>query len=144
MGLLPIELVRARVEATRKDSTADLFNSLLYLSEAFLKTYTAAVVAGLPDEPNRHRYRLCHKLVRAASIGEWDEALADLSTGPASQHLLSGAGLLQKELTERVGRGNWMYDATGQLHKALSGVLPDVEPLPTRVDGRRWFTLLVS
>jgi len=53
MGLLPIELVRARVEATRKDSTADLFNSLLYLSEAFLKTYTAAVVAGLPDEPNR-------------------------------------------------------------------------------------------
>src|SRR5579875_1154434 len=105
MGLLPIELVKARVEDGRKQSTTDLFNALLYLAEAFLKTYTAAIVAGLPDEPNRHRYRLCHKLVRAASIGEWDEVLADVSTGPASQHLLPGARLLQKELTERVGRG---------------------------------------
>jgi hypothetical protein len=144
MGLLPVELVRARVETSRRESTADLFNSLLYLAEAFLKTYTAAILAGIPDEPNRHRYRLCHKLVRAKSIGEWDDVLADVSTGPASQHLLPGAGLLQKELTERVGRGSWAYEAAARLHKALSGVLPDVEPLATRVDGRRWFTLLVQ
>ena len=137
MGLLPLELVRVRVEAGRKESSADLFNSLLYLAEAFLKTYTAAIVAGLPDEINRHRYRLCHKLGRATGIGEWDDVLADVSTGPASQHLLSGAALLQKELTERVGRGVWAYDATALLHRALSQLLPDVEPLPTRVDGRR-------
>ncbi len=144
MGLLPIDLIRERVEAGRKESTADLFNSLLYIAEAFLKTYTAAIVAGLPDESNRHRYRLCHKLVRAAGIGEWDEVLADVSTGPAAQHLLPGAALLQKELNDRVGRGTWVYDATALLHKALSQILPDVDPLATRVDGRRWFTLLVQ
>jgi len=144
MGLLPIDLIRDRVEAGRKESTAELFNSLLYIAEAFLKTYAAAIVAGIPDETNRHRYRLCHKLVRATGIGEWDDVLADVSTGPASQHLLPGATLLQKELTERVGRGSWAYDAAALLHKALSQVVPDLEPLATRADGRRWFTLLVQ
>ncbi len=144
MGLPPIELVRARVEAGRTESTAEHVNSLLYVAEALLKTYTGAIVAGVPDEPNRHRYRLCHKLIRATGIGEWDEALADVSTGPASQHLLPGAALLQKELTERVGRGTWVYQAVELLHQALSKVLPDIEPLPSRVDGRRWFSTLVQ
>jgi hypothetical protein len=144
MGLLPIELVKVRVEAARKESTNDVFSSLLYVAEAFLKTYTAAIIAGVPDETNRHRYRLCHKLVRAASIGEWDDVLADLATGPASQHLLPGAALLQKELTDRVGRGKWAYDAAALMQKALAQIIPNVEPLPTRVDGRRWFTLLVQ
>jgi tetratricopeptide (TPR) repeat protein len=144
MGLLPIDRIRARIEAGRRESTAELFNSLLYMAEAFLKTYTAAIVAGIPDEANRHRYRLCHKLVRATGIGEWDDVLADVSTGPAAQHLLPGAALLQKELTERIGTGTWAYDAAALLHKALSQVLPDLEPLATRVGGRRWFTLLVQ
>jgi len=143
MGLLPIDLIAERVESARRESTSELFNSLLYLAEAFTKTYTAAIVAGLPDENDRHRYRLCHKLVRAAGIGEWDEVLADVSTGPASQHLLPGAAQLQKELTERVGKGIWTYDATALLHGALSSILPDLEPLATRVDGRRWFSHLV-
>ncbi len=77
-------------------------------------------MAGLPDERNRHRYRLCHKLVRAASIGEWDDALADVSAGPASQHLLPGAALIQKELTEREGSEHWVYDAALMLHRALA------------------------
>jgi hypothetical protein len=144
MGLSPIDLIKDRVETGRTQSIGDLFNGLLYLAEAFLKTYTAAIVAGLPDEANRHRYRLCHKLVRATGIGEWDEVLADVSTGPASQHLLPAAALLQNELTDRVGQGSWAYDATALLHNALSQFLPDLEPLPTRVDGRRWFTLLVQ
>ena len=144
MGLLPIDLTWERVEAGRAESTAELFNSLLYVAEAFLKTYSAAIVAGVPDEANRHRYRLCHKLVRATGIGEWDDVLADVSTGPASQHLLPGATLLQNELTERLGRGSWVFDSTMLLHKALSQVLPDIEPLATRLDGRRWFTLLVQ
>lgn len=144
MGLLPIDLIRERVEEGRKESTEALFNSLLYMAEAFLKTYTAAVVAGIPDENNRHRYRLCHKLVRATGIGEWDDVLADVSTGPASQHLLPGAALLQKELTERVGPGTWLHETTLLIHRALSKLVPDVEALPTRVDGRRWFTLLVQ
>ena len=144
MALLPIDLIGQRVENARKESNSDLFASLLYLAEAFLKTYTAAIIAGVPDDANRHRYRLCHKLVRAAGIGEWDEALADVATGPAAQHLLPTAAVLQRELTERVGGGSWAYDAAALLHKALAQVLSDVEPLPSRVDGRRWFSLLVQ
>lgn len=144
MALLPVELIRTRVEAGRVVSTTDHFNALMYLAEAFLKTYTAAIVGGIPDEPNGHRYRLCYKLVRAAGIGEWDDVLADVSTGPASQHLLPGATLLQKELMERVGQGAWAYNAVALLHRALATLIPDAEPLPLRVDGRRWLTTFVQ
>lgn len=144
MGLLPLDLVLKRVETSRAESQAALFHDLLLLAEAFLKTYAAAIIAGVPDEPDRHRYRLCHKLVRAASIGEWDDVLADVSTGPASQHLMSGASPIQQELTQRHARGSWAYDATALLHDCLKEVVPAVEPLSTRVDGRRWFNLLVQ
>lgn len=144
MGLLPLDLVLKRVEASRGKSQAALFHDLLHLAEAFLKTYTAAIVAGVPHESDRHRYRLCHKLVRAASIGEWDEVLADVSTGPASQHLMPGASAIQQELSQRYGRGSWVYDATALLHDCLKEVVPTVELLSTRVDGRRWFNILVQ
>ncbi len=144
MGLLPIELILNRVESARTESPEALFNSLLYLAESLLKTYATAIISGIPDEPNRHRYRLCHKLLRAAGIGEWDDALADVSTGPASQHLLKGAAELQSELIERVGPGTWQFEASSRLHAALREILPDIEPLPTKVDGRRWFTLFVQ
>lgn len=144
MGLLPLDLVLKRVEASCAQSQAARFNDLFHLGEAFLKTYTAAIVAGLPDESNRHRYRLCHKLVRAAGIGEWDDVLADACSGPASQHLLPGAVAIQQDLTQRSGSGHWTYDSAALLHKCLIEILPSVEPLPTRVDGRRWFSLFVQ
>ena len=143
MGLRHLDLVLQRVEQSRSESVSALFSDLLHLGEAFLKAYTATLVAGLPDERNRHRYRLCHKLVRAASIGEWDEVLADASTGPASQHLLPGASAIQQELAQRYRRGSWPFDATVLLHKCLVRILPNVEPMPSKVDGRRWFALFV-
>jgi hypothetical protein len=144
MGLLPLELVWQRVEASRSVSSSELFSNLLYAGEAFLKTYAAAIIAGLPEEQNRHGYRLRHRLVRAASIGEWDDVLADVSSGPAAQHLLPGASLIQKELVERQGRGSWVYEASSRLHRSLATVLPATEAFPTRVDGRKWFTLFVQ
>ncbi len=144
MALKPLDSVWARVDTARSESVDALFDALLYCAEAFLKTYAAAMIAGIPDERDRHRYRLCHRLVRAASIGEWDDVLGDAATGPASTHLLAGAGQLQRELTERQARGSWVYDATALLHRALSVVIPDCEPLPIRVDGRRWFSLFVQ
>ena len=144
MGLPQLDLVIRRAEKSRSESASALFADLLHLCEAFLKTYTAAIVAGLPDERNRHRYRLCHKLVRAASIGEWHEALVDASTGPASQHLLPGASSIQQELAQTQRAGSWLFDATALLHACLAKIVPDVERLPSRVDARRWFSLFVQ
>ena len=144
MGLLPLDLVLSRVEASRSESQAALFQDLLHFAEAFLKTYVAAIVAAIPDESDRHRYRLCHKLVRAASIGEWADVLADVSTGPASQYLMPGGLAIQQELSERSGPGCWAYDAAALLHGCLKQVQPAAEPLPTKVEGRRWFDLLVQ
>ena len=56
MGLLPLDLVWQRAENSRAVSQTDFIHNLLYVGEALLKTYTAALVAGLPDERDRHRY----------------------------------------------------------------------------------------
>jgi hypothetical protein len=144
MGLIPLDLVLKRVQSSRSESQTSLFHDLLHFAEAFLKTYVAAIVAAVTDESARHRYRLCHRLVRAESIGEWNDVLADVSTGPASQCLMSGAADIQQELSGRYGRGHWAYDAAALLHGCLRQVSPATEPLPARVEGRRWFDLLVQ
>lgn len=117
MKLRALELVWQRVEVARSESVDAHYHALLYAAEAFLKTYAAAIIAGLPDERDRHRYRLCLRLVRAAGIGEWDDSLADLATGPGSTHVLAGAGILQRELTDRQGRDSWIYKSAALLHK---------------------------
>jgi hypothetical protein len=79
MPLQPIDLVWARVERSRSDSAIAIFHNLLLVGEVLLKTITAAFVAAIQDDKDRHRYRLSHKLVRADAIGQWVEVLADLS-----------------------------------------------------------------
>ena len=51
---------------------------------------------------------------------------------------------IQQELSQRCWRGSWAYDASKLLHGCLTEVLPSVERLATKVDGRRWFNLFVQ
>ena len=37
----------------------------MYLGEMLAKTAVAAMVTAMPDDTNRHRYQLLHRLVRA-------------------------------------------------------------------------------
>jgi hypothetical protein len=68
MSLLPLDLVWARAERTRIDGEIP-FEELLYVGEAIFKTYVVSLVAGLDDDPERHRYKLAHKLVRGQRLG---------------------------------------------------------------------------
>jgi hypothetical protein len=61
-----------RAEKTREDGAID-FDELLYVGEAIYKTYVAGTVATVDDDPNRHRYKLIHRIVRADSLGDWDD-----------------------------------------------------------------------
>jgi hypothetical protein len=131
-----------RAEHSRENGVLD-FDELLYVGEAIYKTYVAGIVAAVDDEPNRHRYRLTHKIVRANSLGDWDDVLAELSTGTPVQHLRPAAVDVQQELTARFGPGSWMHEAVRCLDSCIRAFIPDAEPLPVKFDGRKWFSQLV-
>ena len=142
-SLLPIVRMWERAEQAREDSDTAFFIDLLYLGELILKAAVAALVGAVADDRERHRYRQLHRLVRADGLGEWAAALDDVLTGPAAQNLLLPARDEQRELIQRVGRGEWQFDAFLALAHAILVLDPTFE-VPQRVDGRRWFHTFVA
>ncbi len=130
-----------RVEIAREDSDTALFLHLLYFGEMLTKVVAAGLVAAIVDDPDRHRYRQIHRLVRADGIGEWGSVIDDVLTGTASQHLLPGAREEQQELTQRLGSESWQYQAVALLTDCLRVIVPTIEKVPAKVEGRRWFSL---
>lgn len=139
MSLRPIALMNDRVNRAREDSDIALFHDLLYAGEFVVRLTTAAIVAAIDDDRDRHRYRLLHKIVRADGIGEWSGVLDDALSGPASQHLVPAAKEDRRLLTERVGPGNWQYDAVRLLLEAQQHIDPGKQPISGKVPLRSWF-----
>src|SRR5438445_12689803 len=103
------------------------------------KLVTAGLVAAIDDDRERHRYGQVYRLVRADGLGDWPQVLDELLVGPTSQHLLAAARIEQRDLTQRLSRGNWQFDAAGLLVDCVKAIDPTFENLPVKVDGRRWF-----
>jgi hypothetical protein len=141
MSLIPLARMWDRVAVARQDSDTSLFMALLYLGEFVTKLTVAELVAALEDDPDRHKYRQLHRLVRADSIGEWNAALDDLLSGPAASRLVAVAKEEAKQLSQKCGSGSWQYLSVLLLHKCLGQVESSLEPLPVKVDARRWFSL---
>jgi hypothetical protein len=99
--LIPLQLAWERVEAARADSPIAVCRNLMIFGEALLKSVTAGMLAAVADDKDRHRYTLCHKLIRANGLGEWDDVLGNVVSGPALQHLQQGAIDAQQEFTTR-------------------------------------------
>ena len=54
-------------------------------------------------------------------------------TGPSSQHLTIHVRDEQNELTQRVGAGNWQYDAVKLLRDAIHFIDGKYEVIPGKV-----------
>jgi hypothetical protein len=91
LDFLPFDLMWRRAEGSREEGGTLDFDELLYLGEGVLKTYVAGMTAAIGDDIGRQRYKLAYKLVRANSIGDWDDALSEISTGVSAQHILPDA-----------------------------------------------------
>src|SRR5438128_798878 len=136
MSIRPVELMWSRAEKTRKNGTLD-FDELLYVGEAIFKTYVVAMVAAVDDDPERQRYTLAYKVVRGNSLGDWDNVLAELSTGTAAQHLRPTAIDAHQELTGPHRAGSWMHSAVTHMHSCVKTFVLNAEPLPSKFDGRK-------
>lgn len=142
--LLPIERMHGRVDAARSDSDTALFYDLLFLGEFITKLAVAGLVAGVAADPDRHRYRLLHRLVRADGIGEWSAVLSDVTAGPASTYLAEGLRDEQRSVSANVAAGAWQHEAVLLLDEALRAFDGLRERLPQKVSLQRWFALFVE
>ena len=120
-----------------------MFTEHLYAGEFIVKITTAAFIASILDDRERHRYRLIHGLIRADGIGEWVSKLDESLTGPASQHLTDAAKEDRRAFTERVGKGTWQHEAVRTLHEVLTGIQTQ-QPMADKVSLRTWFSMFAE
>ena len=116
------ELIDRRVALDKEDSDSAYFLALTSKLEYLTKIVVAGVLACVGDDVDRHRYSVEHRLVRANSLGEWVEALNHLLTGPPADFFDPNASDLIKDLTDRVGPGDWRYSIVSGLNVASAEV----------------------
>ncbi len=135
--------IDTRVELDKEDGDHAYFHALSLKLEYLAKIVTAGIVACIGDDVDKHRYSLEHRLVRADSFGTWIEILHAALVGPSSQLFGGGALNLVRDLTERVGPGDWRYEAVANLHQATNLIGLKIQ-LGNRVTLRQFFDLCVS
>lgn len=136
-----ITQILKRIEAAKNDSDYTYFHSLLLQGEALLKTTVLGLLSAIVNDPDRHRYRLEHKILRADGLGPWGLAIEDALTGPASQFLLTDLSTEKNELTKLCGKGSWQYESVICLKQCLDCLGIEAEAVPALTDMKRWFSL---
>ena len=144
MSFLPFERIASRIAIDRSDSDIALFYSLLFYGEMLTKTVVLGMIASLVEERERTKYRLLYRIVRSDGIGDWATVLNDVLIGPASVHICDPAREEQRQLTHRVGLGDWQYDSITQLRNCASAMDIDCDPLPSKAAARSWFQLFAT
>lgn len=142
--ILPISHTWTRAHQAKDESDSAYFHELLLVGEVILKSIVAALVAALGDDSDRTRYSHLYRLVRADGIGDWASCAVGIAGGSAVHLLPYDAQSLVRELTEKVNRDDWRHEAVSELHRAYSIVHDGVEPLPGKVDLKRWFTVFAE
>lgn len=139
---IPLDRMWQRVNSAKLDSDHGYFDALMLGGELLIKLTTLGFIGSIRDHQERPRYRQLHKLVRADGIGSWTEALTEVLSGPTSQHTVNEVREARQQVTQKLPPGNWQYDATQQLHLALTGLNIDRQPCPSKTSALRAFELL--
>jgi hypothetical protein len=135
----PFQRMLERIALDKADSNSAFFTSLLYGYEFVTKLTSAAFVAAVDDDSDRHRYRIEYRLVRASGVGDWASVINEVFTGPPSSHLSSDAKSYRNEFLEKVSEGDWRFQATSLLRDALVQLEIETEPQPKKAQLLQWF-----
>lgn len=141
MAHAAITQIQKRIEAAKQDSDFTYFYALLYAGEALLKTTVLGFLGALVNDPDRHRYRLEHKILKADGLLPWSTALDDAISGPASQFLLTDLSPEKNELTKLSGSGSWQFEAVMALKQCLNSLDIQADEVPAQTDMKLWFHL---
>ena len=132
-----------RVARDMEDGDIAYFHALTLQLEYVTKLVTAGTLACISDDVDRQRYTLEHRLVRADSIGDWGHSLQAAVTGPASQYVIPQASAITRQLTERVGGGDWRHAAVLGLRDVAARFQVDV-PIGRKVALRQFFQIAAT
>lgn len=113
-----LSILNDRVQRDKEEGDIAYFHALGLQLEYLTKVITAAVVAVIGDDADRHRYSLEHSLIRANAVGGWADTLNSALTGPAAQFILPSAREFTKQLSERCGAPDWRYEALRKIGAA--------------------------
>ena len=133
--------INNRVEQGKEEGDQGYFYALSLKLEYLTKIITSGVVACIGDDVDRHGYSLEHKLVRADSVGDWTEAPNRVLVDPPTQFLDPNARDIIRDLTERVGPGDWRYSAVTDIDQAAKAIGADTPRLGDRVALRQFFDI---
>ena len=132
-----------RIALDKEEGDYAYFQALSLKLEYVTKIVTSGVIACIGDDVDRHRYSLEHELVRADSIGDWVMALNKALVGPSAQFVDSKGRGLVRDLTERVGSGDWRYLAVTNLNQSAAEVGAETQ-LGRKVALRQFFDIGVK
>lgn len=141
MGRQPLfDKLDERIARDKEEGDIAYFRSLMLKIEYLTKIITTGIISCIGDEVDRHRYSLEHQLIRADSIGKWVKALNTALVGAPAQFLISDARNLARDLTEKIGPGDWRHTAVNQLNQAASEVGVESK-LSTKLSLRQFFDI---
>ncbi|MDD3908082.1 MAG: NB-ARC domain-containing protein [Bacteroidales bacterium] len=140
---VPIQRMLDRLENEKNDSDTSAFHCLLYTGEVVIKSVTLAVAACVNNRPNKSKYLIHHRLVRANAIGDWVDSLREMLYGPTAQFVDDEMQLLTTQITRKVGSGEWQHDAVACLHEILCDQRITHDKLPPKVSLFDWFSEFV-
>ena len=141
---LLISRMNERVLSDMEEGDIAYYRALGLQLEYLTKILVSGVIACLGDDPDRHRYSLEYRLVRANAIGEWVDVLTSAVTGSASQYLRQESRVIVQEITQRVDKTDWRHDAVLAMHSIAKALDIDVDNLGTKVPLRQLLQIAVT
>jgi hypothetical protein len=138
-----LDKIFARVALDKEEGDVAYFYALILQIEYITKLVTAGILACIADDPDRQRYGIEYRLVRANSIGDWVAVLNTVLSGPAAQFFFTEARPLVRELTERVGPANWRHAAVDNLSQAVQELGIDIR-IGSKVALRQFFEITAA
>ena len=140
----PIQKILAHAEEEKEESDTAYFHALMYAGEMVFKLAVAGLVAAVRNDKGRHRYRIEHALVRADGLGDWEQALNEVLTGPTAQFLDPAAHPTQNDLLKWRSSDSWQSNCISDISVALESVsLEALQSNNRGVQGRSWFRAFV-
>lgn len=133
---IPTHLARvaARLKLAGPDASGDTFLLTSYLFEASLKTIAAALWAGLRTSSPDNAYAVAYRLVRADGLGDWEDAIQQMSSQPLAGYLQPAFNPTQNWLTQRRKQptDDWFFVAMTASDTIVSLLGLDYEQDPMR------------
>ena len=114
--------IEERVLRDREEGDSSYCTILSLQLEYLTKLTTLAALACVERDPERNRYRLEHRLIRADSVGEWTTVLQETLTGRPAQFIKNSARTHTAVLNQRVGADDPRHKAVTSMRDACEAV----------------------